>query len=161
MVSSRDRILGLSGLPYHSLHGFARGEQNGHYEEKIRREVTEVVHRYTAPGEEIFVALRNNESHFANAPHFYRVVDRPPASRFIELNPCLTDTGAVQRDIVEDLADTNVIITTTFFPRPRPPVLGPAPTILDEYLRRSFSPIYEGALGVNASVFVLARRGSM
>jgi len=147
--------------PYHPLYGFARGEDNGLYNERVWSEVTQVVQRHAAPEEEIFVGLTNNASHFANAPLFYWLVDRPPASRFIEFDPCLTDTAPVQRDIVEDLADTDVIITTTFFPRPRPPILGPPPTILDQYLSRSFLQIYEGALGPDLSIFVLARRGSI
>ncbi len=144
--------------PYHPKYGFAEGEQSGLYDQAVWSELIEVVDRHAHPGEEIFVALTENGSHFANAPLFYWLVDRPPASRFFEFDPCLTDRAIVQRRIVSDLTDTDVLITTTFFPRPRPPALGPPPTVLDAYLRAHFHRVYGGGLPGDQAVFVLVRQ---
>ncbi|MGQ0679048.1 MAG: hypothetical protein ACT4OM_05225 [Actinomycetota bacterium] len=98
--------------------------------------LAEQVERATYPGEEIFVALVNNSGHFANAPSLYWVLDHPPASRFIEFNPCLTDRNDVQQEIVEDLGRVNVVVASTFYPG-KPP-LGVRATVLDDFLGREF-----------------------
>jgi hypothetical protein len=130
---------------FHRLYAFATLEAEGLYNERIWEGVTRTVHTYAAPGDPIFVALNENRGHFANTPAFYWFVDRPPVSRFIEFDPCLTDTAGVQRLIVQDLPRTNVVITTTFFPN-QPPPLGPPTTILDDYLNSSFRKVFEERL---------------
>lgn len=143
--------------PYDDAIGWEGGRFEGLYDETVWSEVASEVQQRTEPGEEIFVALTDNRTHFANAPIFYWVVDRPPASRFIEFNPCLTDTAQVQREIVADLARVDVIVATTFFPDlRRDPTTGP--TILDDELTFRFEPVYEGTLPGDQAVFVLERR---
>ena len=141
----------------HPRYGFARGEVSGLFQADVWAEVREVVQSRSDPGEEIFVALTDNRAHFANAPIFYWVVDRPPASRFIEFNPCLTDTIEVQREMVRDLATVRIVIATSFFP-----ATGvsdrPQPTTLDSYLRSRFQPVYRGELPGEQTVLVLERR---
>lgn len=90
------------------------------------------------PGEEIYVALNNNVGHFANAVALYWVADRPPASIYHELNPCLTDRQEIQERIVRDLAGVSVVLTATFLPNP--PFAEPA-TALDDYLQSNFSVV--------------------
>jgi hypothetical protein len=72
------------------------------------------------------------------------VLDRPPASRFIEFNPCLTDRDDVQRLIVADLSDVDVVVESTFFPKAPP--FGKAATVLDAYLEREFEVAVESPI---------------
>jgi hypothetical protein len=141
--------------PYDSMLGWEGGRMEGLYDERVWSEVASVVQARTAPGEEIFVALTDNSSrHHANAPIFYWFTDRPPASRFIEFDPCLTDTEPVQRAILGELAAVDVVITTTFFPDTR----RAGPTILDDYLGSRFDPVHRGELPQEQAVLVLERR---
>ena len=131
--------------PYHPLFAFANLDAEGLYNERIWEEVTRTVHQYAGPHERIFVALSDNRGHIANAPIFYWYVGRGPASRFIEFDPCLTDTEPVQREIVRDLETTHVVVTTTFFPQ-APPPFGPPSSVLDDYLRANFHTVFEERL---------------
>ena len=143
--------------PYDPMIGWEGGQAEGLYDERVWSEVVSEVTARTDPGEEIFVALTDNRTHFANAPIFYWLTDRPPASRFIEFDPCLTDTAPIQREIVADLAGVDVVVATTFFPDlRRDPATGP--TILDDELASEFEPVYEGSLPQDQAVVVLERR---
>jgi hypothetical protein len=82
-------------------------------------------------------------------------VDRPPASRFIEFDPCLTDTVEVQREIVRDLAGVRLVVATTFFPDTRS-TGRPKPTLLNAFLSR-FQPVYRGELPGEQTVLILER----
>jgi hypothetical protein len=129
-----------------SRFGFARIEQDGVlFNPEAWGPVRRIVHRYTSPREPVFVALDRNTGHFANVPLLYWYLDRPPASRFIEFNPCLTDTEAVQRAIVEDLSDTKVVVTTNLFPDSPPPFGAPAMS-LDSYLEAEYSPVFTASV---------------
>jgi hypothetical protein len=128
--------------PYDRVTGFAAHPPGSLNDRRAWDSVAGAVHRYAAPGERILVALNENRGHFANAPIFYWYVDRPPATRFIEFDPCLTDTEPIQRMIVQDLKGTNVIITTTFFPQAAPQFAEPALS-LDRYLTRHFRSVFE------------------
>lgn len=127
--------------PYHPLFAFANLQAEGLYDERIWEGIAGTVHRYAGPRDPVLVALSDNRGHTANAPIFYWYLDRVPASRFIEFDPCLTDTEKVQREIVRDLEITTVIVTTTFFPQ-APPPLGPPSLILDDYLRANFTSVF-------------------
>lgn len=151
---------------YDHVTGFAanpRGSLNDRHTWDV---VARAVHDYAAPGEDIFVALNDNRGHFANAPIFYWYVDRPPATRFIEFDPCLTDTERVQRLIVQDIDETNVVVTTTFFPQDPPPVGSPA-TALDAFLQENFSVYREVPFppprppAFQQRVIVLVRNGAV
>lgn len=150
--------------PYDPLLGFTDKPSSGLYHEAIWEEVRRAVDAHASPGDPIFVALNENGGHFANAPIFYWYLNRPPGSRFIEFDPCLTDTEPVQREIVRELRQTNVVVTTTFFPNDPPPFGTPAVT-LDQYLDTRFEHVLErsfpqpepGAFAQRISVLV--RRG--
>jgi hypothetical protein len=117
-------------------------------------EVASAVQSRTDPGEEIFVALTDNSSrHHANAPIFYWYTDRPPASRFIEFDPCLTDTAPVQLEMVRDIGAADVVVATTFFPDPT----RTGTTVLDDYLGSRFEEVYRGELPQEQAVVVLER----
>lgn len=132
------RLEPWSTWPAHdSKYGFADTRVGGQFDPDVAARVAAEVHRYVAPGEPIFVALHSNSGHFANAPIWYWVVDRPPVSRFLEFDPCLTDTEQIQQIIVRDLVRTNVVITTTHYPQ-HPPLVGGAGRALDLTLMREF-----------------------
>jgi hypothetical protein len=124
--------------PYHRVYGFADLDETFMFHPQKWERLTRVVHRYAGPDEPIFVALKRNTGHFANMAVLYWVVDRPPGSRYIGFAPCLTDRAEVQREIVEELADTDVIIQAAYFAKSAPPFASPS-TVLDDYLleRRS------------------------
>ena len=145
---------------YDPLLGWNDGGFQGLYDKEVWSEVAREVQERTAPGEEIFVALMDNRLHWANAPIFYWLADRPPATRFFDFNPCLTDTPEVQREIVGDLAAVDVVVETSFFPDERVRRRGPGSRILDVYLSSRFAPVYRGALPLEQEVIVLERRGS-
>ena len=141
--------------PYDPLLGWEGGRVEGLYDERVWADVASVVQGRVPRGEEIFVALTDNRARtHANAPIFYWFTDRPPASRFIEFNPCLTDTAPVQREIVEDLAGVDVVILTTFFPDP----IREGPAILNDHLATEFEPVYQGELPQDQGVVVLERQ---
>jgi hypothetical protein len=143
----------------HPVYGFADLDRTFLYDERVWSDVTMVVHRFAQDDEPIFVALHENTGHFANVPLLYWILDRPPGSRFIEFNPCLTDTTQVQHLIVSDLRKTDVVVTTAYFPSPPPPVGSPALT-LDSYLRTHFQVVYRGDLVSEDDIRVLIRTGA-
>jgi hypothetical protein len=134
--------------------GWEGGRVEGLYDAAVWADVRQAVQARTAPEEEIFVALTDNSSrHHANAPIFYWVADRPPATRFIEFDPCLTDTEPVQREIVRDLASVDVVVATTFFPD----TSRGGSSVMDDYLDARFEAVYEGDLPGDQRVLVLER----
>ena len=147
-----------TGWPdHHPMLGWEGGRFEGLYDEGVWSEVRREVRSRAGPGEEIFVALSDNSTrHHANAPVFYWYTDRPPASRFIEFDPCLTDTEPVQREIVRDIAGVDVVVATTFFPDPGVPGSG----TLDGYLSANYEPVYRGDLPRGQAVEVLERVGA-
>ena len=150
---------------YDSTYGFTDSRVGGQFDPDIAARITAEVHRYAAPGDPIFVTLHNNAGHFANAPIWYWVVDRPPVSRFFEFDPCLTDTELIQREIVRDLVRTNVVITTTHYPQ-HSPLVGVTGRALDSALTRDFEKRlvmdFPGTPGLFVQqVSVLIRRGAV
>jgi hypothetical protein len=161
-----DRVRAWTEWPaFDRVTGFAQHPRGSLNDRQTWDAVADAVHDYAAPGEEILVALHENRGHFANAPIFYWYVDRPPATRFIEFDPCLTDTQRVQRLVVEDIRSTNVVVTTSFFPQDPPP-LGPHPTALDAYLKSNFVVFREVRFpeppppGFQQTITVLVRNGA-
>ena len=144
---------------YRPLTGFADLDETFMYKPGGWQAVRRVVQRESAPGEPVFVSMQNNTGHLANVPLFYWLVDRPPASRFIEFNPCLTDRDDVQRLIVSDLRGTNVVIAAAHFPQ-APPPLGPPATVLDRYLTERFEIRYQTTFEYPFDLKVLVRTDS-
>lgn len=150
-------VEGWSRWPrYRSLTGFARLDETFMYKPGGWRAVRRVVQREVPDREPVFVALQNNTGHLANVPLFYWLVDRPPASRFVEFDPCLTDRDDVQRLIVSDLRATDVVIATAHFPPPSPPP-GPPATVLDRYLAERFEVRYQTTFEYPGDLEVLVR----
>jgi hypothetical protein len=118
--------------------------------------IVRAVHRYARPADPVFVALTNNQGHYANAAALYWIVDRPPVSRFIEFNPCLTDRNDIQAEIVQDLERTNVVVQSTLFANPPPK--GQRGTVLDDYLREEFVPVAETTVAQSGERYVVLVR---
>jgi hypothetical protein len=144
---------------YDPLYGYANLDETFLFDRQEWGELTGVVHRYAGPGAPVFVALTTNTGHLANMSLFYWVVDRPPGSRFVAFEACLTDRAPVQREIVAELEDTNVVIQTPYFQNPPPPFAPPS-TVLDDYLRRHFQIVYESTILNQDDIVVLVRRGT-
>jgi hypothetical protein len=144
---------------YDRLYGFADLDEMFLFHREKWERLTHVIHSYAGPDEPIFVALQNNTGHFANMPVFYWVVDRRPGSRYIGFQPCLTDRAPVQREIVRELADTDVIIQVPYFPQSAPPFAPPS-TVLDDYFRDHFDIVHEDTVLHEDDIRVLLRRGS-
>jgi hypothetical protein len=149
-----------TGWPdYDPVLGFTSGTPDyGYYKPSVIDPIAATVHRFAGPGEPIFVALQNNQGHFANAPALYWILDRPPASRFIEFDPCLTDRNDIQQEMIRDLRKTNVVVQSTFFPG-KP--FQAAPSVLDHYLASEFVVVSESRLPGSPNgdgYFVLVRR---
>jgi hypothetical protein len=144
---------------YDRLYGFANLEETFLFDRQKWERLTRVVHRYAGPDEPVFVVLNGNTGHFANMPVFYWVVDRRPGSRYIGFQPCLTDRAPVQREIVRELADTDVIIQVPYFAQSAPPFAPPS-TVLDDYLRDHFDIVHEDTVLYEDDIRVLLRRGS-
>jgi hypothetical protein len=126
---------------YDPLLGFTSGSPDyDFYTPSALDPIADSVHRYTKQNESIFVTLRVNRGTFANAPALYWLLDRPPANRFIEFNPCQSDRGDVQKAIVKDLERTNVVVQSSFFPHAP---FDPPSTVLDDYLARNFTQVVE------------------
>jgi hypothetical protein len=130
---------------YDPLAGFYDPASPGLGDPVILNEVRLVVQDLVPEGEEIFVALENNTGHFANNTSLYWVTDRPPGSRYFEFDPCLTDRTDVQKLIVADLADVNVVVTTTFWGLAPP--FPPSSEVLDRYLANAFEVVAEWPIG--------------
>ena len=146
--------------PYHPRFGFARVEEDAVFDAGIWAEVAEVVHQHASPEAPIFVALTSNTGHHSNMAIFYWLTERPPATRFIEFDPCLTDTAPVQRMIVSDLNNVDVVVATGYFPQEAPP-LGAPSKVLDRYIARHFVPAYVASMLYRDDVQVLVRRGDV
>lgn len=144
---------------YDSLYGFADLDETFLFHRQKWGALTRLVHRYAGPDEPVFVALTTNTGHFANMAIFYWVVDRGPGSRYIGFAPCLTDRAPVQREIVRELADTDVIIQTPYFAQSAP-AFAPPSTVLDDYFREHFDLVYEDTVLNEDDIRLLLRRGS-
>lgn len=144
---------------YDRLYGFANLDETFLFHRHKWEKLTSVVHGFAGPDEAVFVALKNNTGHFANMPVFYWVLDRRPGSRYVGFAPCLTDRAPVQREIVRELADTDVVIQAAYFGR-SPPPFAPPSTVLDDYLRDHFDIVHEDTVLHKDDIRVLLRRGS-
>jgi hypothetical protein len=144
---------------YDPRYGFARPERDAIFDDRVWGEVVRIVHRHARPDEPIFVALTVNTGHQANLPIFYWLTDRHPASRFIEFDPCLTDTAEIQRAVVEDLDDVDVVVASPYYVR-HPAPEEPPSTVLDDYLTRHFAPIYRASVLYPDDYVVLLREGA-
>ena len=67
------------------------------------RELIEFVRANTAPNEPIFSGVQDTSRLFANDSMFYFVADRPSATRWVEMEPGLTNTERGQREVVDVL----------------------------------------------------------
>ena len=143
--------------PYDPRYGYADLDETFMFDRRKWEGLARVVHQHAPPDARVFISLKENTGHFANMAVLYWVVDRPPGSRYIGLAPCLTDRTPVQREIVHELMDTDVVIQTAYFGQ-EPPPFAPPPTILDDYLREHFEVVYRDSVLYQDDVLVLLRR---
>jgi len=143
--------------PYHPIVGFGKRDANTLLNADLYERMASDVNTVSRPKEPLFVALDRNAGHFANAAALYWALDRPPATRFLEFDPCLTDREDVQRLMIPDLAKVNVIITHNFWQNrdfSEPPAHS-----LDEYIRSNFTEVRIYQLPGKAEAYRLLVRG--
>lgn len=66
------------------------------------------VQAHVPPGQPIYVGAHRHDSVIAGSTSFYYLLDRPPATRYYDLHPGITDTPSVQAEIIRDLEEKNV-----------------------------------------------------
>lgn len=124
------------------MYGFADYDREPTYEPETMRQLAVVIDQYAEPGEPILTALTDNSGTFATPAVVYWATGHPPATRYWDANPCLTDRPDIQRRVVADLdrQQTPVVVTTPLFQIPPP--LDPASDVLDEYLAARYEQVW-------------------
>lgn len=70
--------------------------------------LSEIVKRYIPEDAKVYAGLRRHDVVIVNDPLLYFVLGRPPATRYHELHPAVTDTAAVQAEMIHDLSTSKV-----------------------------------------------------
>ncbi|MCZ2078834.1 MAG: glycosyltransferase family 39 protein [Bryobacterales bacterium] len=70
--------------------------------------LSEIVKRYIPEGAKVYAGLRRHDVVIVNDPLLYFVLGRLPATRYHELHPAVTDTAAVQAEMIHDLRVSKV-----------------------------------------------------
>ena len=121
----------------------------------LYRELTSFVRHNVPPGEPIHVGLWRHDAVVVSDQRFHYLCDRPPATRYHELHPGVTDREDVQREMLADLEAEQVrcaILWRFGWPDElldrlrdrrveRIPECGS--TLLDDYFRAEFEPVLE------------------
>jgi hypothetical protein len=121
----------------------------------LYRELTSFVRQNVPPGEPIHVGLWRHDTVVVSDMRFHYLCDRPPATRYHELHPGVTDREDVQREMLADLEAKQVrcaILWRFGWPDElldrirdrrveRIPQCGS--TLLDDYFRAEFEPVLE------------------
>ncbi len=103
-------------------------------------------------GAAVYVGLHRHDVVIVGDTLLYFVLDRPSATRYPELHPAITDTAAVQREMIADLTANNVgaVVLKNVFPDDRLDEVKAAfqrnlpqvgATVLDDYLRANFEKV--------------------
>jgi hypothetical protein len=120
----------------------------------------EVTRSITSPGDPIFVGLTNNRYMLMNPLLAYFLADRTPGTTTTMYNPGVTTTEARQREMTSQLdrSGTDVAILNREWAdlfEAWNDSRFPGPTVLDDYLARSFRPLCDFG-----TVQVHVRRGA-
>jgi hypothetical protein len=124
-------------------------------ERDVYRRIGAFVRANVAPGEPIHCGVTRNDAVVINNFRFHFLLDRPPATRYHELHPGVTDRGDVQREMIADLEQQHVrcavlwrfgwsdeMLDEIVQRRVRAiPECGAK--LLDQYFEREFEPVFE------------------
>lgn len=114
------------------------------------------VRQHTAPGEPIFSGVADTSRLFVNDAMLYFLADRPPATRWVEMEPGLANTERGQRELVlalERQRVRTVVLFNKLSDEPNATARSNGIHLLDDYLRERFVAVREFGAYV-----VMARR---
>ena len=107
-------------------------------------EVVDFVRRSTSPGEPIYSGVVDHQRLTVNDVMIYFLADRPPADRFVVLEPGIANSRASQREIARALEDQRVRVLVLLEAPSKEPNLSSVPsgvTDLDDYIRANYRPV--------------------
>jgi len=110
-------------------------------ERKPYIDLVNYVHDKTRPGEPIYSGVKDHSRLFVNDAMLYFLVDRPPADRFLELEPGISNTRAGQQEIIDALARKNVrliVLSDILSDEPNQTSRSNGVRILDEFIRANY-----------------------
>jgi hypothetical protein len=99
------------------------------------------VHSNTHPGEPIYSGVKDHSRLFINDAMLYFLVDRPPADRFLELEPGISNTRSGQQEIIDALVRKNVrliVLSDILSNEPNLTSRSNGVGILDEFIRANY-----------------------
>lgn len=108
----------------------------------------------TSPGEYIYSGVQDHSRLFVNDALLYFLVDRPPADRFMELEPGISNTQKGQEEIISALKQRNVrliVLGNILSHEANQTSVSNEITTLDEYIRANF--YFDRQFG-NRAVFI-------
>ncbi len=97
----------------------------------------------TSPDEPIFSGVGDTSRLYINDPMLYFLAERRPATRFVEMEPGIANTERAQREIADELERHRVrtIVLAHYLSRePNRTAVSNGVTLLDEYVRRRYTP---------------------
>jgi hypothetical protein len=104
------------------------------------------VRSHTQPGDRIFVTAGRHDKLFANDIAFYFLADRPPATKWYQMDPGLQTTVPIQLAVIADLARAcpRYVIRETQWDgmvEANASAVSSGVHLLDTYLRAHFTPV--------------------
>jgi hypothetical protein len=110
-------------------------------EQATYAELVDFVRRSTRPGEAIYSGVVDHNALYVNDVMIYFLADRPPADRFVVLEPGIANSRSGQREIVQSLEEQRVRLLVLLEARSTEPNLSSVPsgvTDLDDYIRAHY-----------------------
>jgi hypothetical protein len=95
----------------------------------------------TKPGEFIYSGVRDHSRLFVNDAMLYFLADRPPADRFLELEPGIANTRQGQEEIMNAIKQRNVhliVLSDILSNEPNQTSVSNGVTMLDQFIRANY-----------------------
>ncbi|MDD5389269.1 MAG: hypothetical protein PHD37_07980 [Gallionellaceae bacterium] len=120
-------------------------------EMKLYVDMIKYVMDNTKPGEAIYSGVRDHSRLVYNDAMLYFLTDRPPADRFLELEPGISNTRKAQEEIINSIKQKNVrliVLSDILSDEPNNTSRSNGVSILDEFIRNNyhFDRSFEGRL---------------
>ena len=104
-------------------------------------DLVKYVQTHTKPDESIYSGVQDHSRLFINDVMLYFLTNRPPADRYMELEPGISNTAQGQQEIIYSLAqkNTRILVLSEFnSTEPNNTSQSNGVTILDEYIRANY-----------------------
>lgn len=134
-------LLGLTSAPFLPFDTPRTSGVRVEPETKSYIELVKYVQDNTTSGEPIFSGVQDHSRLFINDAMLYFLTDRPPADRFLELEPGISNTRRGQEEIINALKQKNVrVIVLADFLSHEPNLTSRSNgvKILDEFIRANY-----------------------